>query len=84
MSKLLEKLFGLAMDELPYSPNPARDQAEKALEELLDKEGKRLLRAYDEACTDFNWEDLKYIFYTGLSLGIELGALKPSADVCRR
>lgn len=84
MSTLLEKLFGLAMDTLPYTPYPAKDEAEDALEDYLDPEGLRLLRAYNDACGDQTWEDLSYLFYTGLALGIELAALTPSAAACRR
>ncbi len=84
MSDMLQKLFGLAMDELPYIPNPAMDKAEEALEECLGQAGKPLLRDYADAWYDQCWEDSRRVFYIGLALGIELGALTPTADACRR
>jgi hypothetical protein len=84
MSDLLQKLFPLAMDELPYVPNPALDKAADALEQALGREGAALLRAYDDARKDQTWEDLRQVFYIGLALGVELGALTPSAGACRR
>lgn len=86
MTKLLEELFGLAMGELPYDRDPVFDRAEEALEEYLGQEGKPLLRAYEDAFRAHDWEDMKAVFFRGLALGLELGALAatPSAGACRR
>lgn len=84
MSDIIQKLFHLAMDELPYNPNPAMDRAEEALKERLGPEGKPLLKNYEDAWYDLCWEDAKQIFYIGLALGVELGTLTPSAGACRR
>lgn len=84
MSDLLQELFQLAMEELPYIPNPNLTKAEEALEKRLGKEGEPLLLAYTNAFYDQSWEEKQYIFYMALSLGIELATLTPSADVCRR
>jgi hypothetical protein len=84
MSDLLKKLFPLVMDEFPYVQNPALDKAADALENALGREGKDLLRAYDDAREDQTWEDLRQVFYIGLALGIELGTLTPSVGACRR
>ena len=84
MSDIIQKLFHLAMDELPYIPNPTMDKAEEALEERLGQEGRSLLKDYEDAWYDHCWEDARRVFYIGLALGIELGALTPSAGACRR
>ena len=84
MSNLLQELFYLAMDELPYLPDPAMDRAENALEKQLGPEGIPLLRAYEDAWYANSWEDAKRAFFLGLSLGIELGTFTPTAGVCRR
>ena len=84
MTKLLEELFGLAMDELPYDRDPAFDKAEEALEEYLGQEGKPLLRSYEDAFRTHDWEDMKDVFFRGLALGLELGSLTLSAGACRR
>lgn len=84
MSDILQKLFGLAMDELPYIPNPAMETAEEALTKCLGQEGKPLLKDYENAWYDHCWEDAKRIFYIGLALGIELATLKPSASAFRK
>jgi hypothetical protein len=60
------------------------DKAADALENALGREGKDLLRAYDDAREDQTWEDLRQMFYIGLALGIELGALTPSSVACHR
>lgn len=84
MSDIIHKLFGLAMDTLPYTPNPAQDAAKEALEAYLGKEGKPLLTAYEDTWHDSCWETAEQAFYIGLSLGIELATFTPSAAVCRR
>ena len=84
MSDMLLELFHLAMNRLPYDRDPDLDKAEEALEEYLGPEGKPLLRAYEDAFRAHDWEDMKYNFFLGLSLGIELATLKPSAGACRR
>ena len=78
MSDLLNKLFGLVMDRLPYISDPAWDKAEDALEQYLGEEGKPLFRAYEEALNAHNWEVDLRIFQITLALGIELGRLEVS------
>ena len=75
MSDLLDKLFDLVMDRLPYISDPAVDKAEKALEDRLGEEGKALLRAYEEALYAHNWKVDQRIFQITLALGITLGRL---------
>ena len=84
MSDILQQIFQLAIEELPYIPNPAMEKAEAALQEYLGEEGETLLRDYEHAWLDRHWENMKYIFYMALALGIELGTLTPSAGACRR
>ena len=75
MSDLLNKLFGLVMDCLPYISDPAVDKAEEALEDRLGEEGKALLRAYEDALGAYNWEVAQRVFQITLALGITLGRL---------
>ena len=84
MSDILKNLFDLAMDELPYIPNPALTKAEEALEAHLGKEGEPLLQAFTDAFHDRSWEEKQYIFYMALSLGVELATLTPFAGACHR
>ena len=84
MSDILQQIFQLAIEELPYIPNPAMDKAEEALEESLGQAGKPLLKDYEDAWYGHCWEDARRVFYIGLALGIELGTLTPSAGACRR
>ena len=84
MSNLLLKLFSVAMDELPYLPDPVLDRAEKDLRDALGTEDVPFLRAYEEAWCANSWEVAKRMFFRGLSLGLELGTLTQTADACRR
>lgn len=84
MSDMIQKLFDLAIEDLPYIPNPAMEKAEAALENRLGQDSETLLRDYENAWLDRHWENMKYIFYMALSLGIELGPLTPSADASHR
>jgi len=84
MSDILKKLFDLAMDELPYIPNPAIENAETALKNRLGQDGETLLQDYENAWLDNHWEDMKCVFYMALSLGVELATFTPSAGACRR
>ena len=78
MSDLLNKLFGLVMDCLPYISDPTLDQAEEALEQYLGEAGKPFFRAYENALDARNWEVDLRIFQITLALGIELGRLEVS------
>lgn len=84
MSDLLLTLFHAAMDTMPYTTSPELIQAEAVLEQYLGEEGEPLLRAYENAWNDRDWEESKLLFYKALALGIELGTLKPDAGACRR
>ena len=75
MPDLLNKLFDLVMDCLPYISDPAVDKAETALEQCLGEEHKALLRAYEDALSAHNWEVDQRVFQITLALGITLGRL---------
>lgn len=84
MSDLLLSLFHSTMDTMPYTESSELDQAEAALEQYLGREGEPLLRAYENAWNDRDWEESRALFYKALALGIELGTLTPDAGACRR
>lgn len=69
MSDILQQIFQLAIEELPYIPDPAMEKAEAALEEYLGEKGETPLRDYEHAWLDRHWENMKYIFYMALPWG---------------
>ena len=84
MSNLLEKLFYLAMEELPSTSAHHVEKLETALVENLGKDSLSRFQAYKDALMEESWEDSQNLFFLALSLGIELGTLTPSADASRR
>lgn len=78
MSDLLNDIFNLVMERLPYISDPTLDKAEDALEQYLGEAGRHLFRAYEDALDERGWEVDRQVFQITLALGIELGRLQVS------